>query len=93
MLRATAGAAIAVPMAALAIGPATAVAGTAAAGSAAAGRDDGGSTGPGSGSGPVMFCVPDAGSGQVSILHGTSEVVVTDHRLVARIMAAAAATV
>jgi hypothetical protein len=37
-----------------------------------------------------MFCVHDARTGEVSILHGTSEVVVTDHQLVARILSAAA---
>ena len=36
-----------------------------------------------------MFCVRDAARGEVSILHGTSEVVVTDRRLVAQIMKAA----
>jgi hypothetical protein len=41
------------------------------------------------GSGPVMFCVRDVASGEVSILHGSSEVVVTDRRLVAQIMKAA----
>ena len=38
---------------------------------------------------PVMFCVHDARRGEVSILHGTSEVVVHDRALVARIMSAA----
>lgn len=38
---------------------------------------------------PVMFCVHDADRGEVSILHGTSEVIVQDRRLVARIMKAA----
>lgn len=38
---------------------------------------------------PVMFCVHDAAQGEVSILHGTSEVIVQDRRLVARIMKAA----
>ena len=42
-----------------------------------------------SASGPVMFCVQDAARGEVSILHGTSEVIVTDRRLVAQIMKAA----
>jgi hypothetical protein len=40
--------------------------------------------------GPVMFCVHDAQRGEVSILHGTSEVIVTDRQLVARILSAAA---
>jgi hypothetical protein len=38
---------------------------------------------------PVMFCVHDARRGEVSILHGTSEVVVHDRDLVARILNAA----
>jgi len=38
---------------------------------------------------PVMFCVHDAARGEVSILHGSSEVIVTDRRLVAQIMKAA----
>ena len=38
-----------------------------------------------------MFCVHDAARGEVSILHGTAEVVVNDRRLVARIMRAARA--
>jgi hypothetical protein len=42
------------------------------------------------GTGPVMFCVRDVASGEVHILHGTSEVVVTDRTLVAQIMKAAA---
>jgi hypothetical protein len=41
--------------------------------------------------GPVMFCIHDAASGEVSILHGTSEVIVQDRRLVARILHAASA--
>ena len=40
-------------------------------------------------SGTVMFCVHDAARGEVSILHGTSEVIVQDRRLVAQIMKAA----
>jgi hypothetical protein len=40
-------------------------------------------------SGPVMFCVHDAERGEVSILHGTDEVIVTDRRLVDRIMSVA----
>lgn len=81
LLRASAGAAIvAVPMAALA-GP-----------SAQAAAPDADESDRGealSTTGPVMFCVQDAARGQVSILHGTSEVVVTDRRLVAQIMKAA----
>jgi hypothetical protein len=41
------------------------------------------------GVGPVMFCVHDAKRGEVSILHGTDEVVVRDRQLVARILRAA----
>jgi hypothetical protein len=40
---------------------------------------------------PVMFCVHDARRGEVSILHGTNEVVVRDPQLVSRIMSAAMA--
>ena len=83
MLRAAAGVAVAVPMAALAAGPANA--GTPAA--SGAGEE------PEAPAGPVMFCIHDADKGQVSILHGTNEVVVTDRQLVARILSAAAATV
>jgi hypothetical protein len=39
--------------------------------------------------GPVMFCIHDATRGEVSILHGTDEVIVTDRQLVARILQAA----
>ena len=39
--------------------------------------------------GPVMFSVLDARRGEVSILHGTSEVIVRDHQLVERIVLAA----
>ena len=81
LLRASAGAAmVAVPMAVLA-GPAA----RAAASDADADQDSVALTG----SGPVMFCVHDAARGEVSILHGTSEVIVTDRRLVAQIMKAA----
>ena len=38
---------------------------------------------------PVMFCVHDAKLGEVSILHGTDEVVVKDPQLVRRILHAA----
>jgi TAT (twin-arginine translocation) pathway signal sequence len=41
------------------------------------------------GAGPVMFCVHDAARGEVSIMHGADEVIVRDHRLVARVMDAA----
>ena len=81
LLRASAGAAIvAVPMAVLA-GPVARAATTDA-------DDDLDSTVLTS-SGPVMFCVHDAARGEVSILQGTSEVIVTDRRLVAQIMKAA----
>ena len=39
--------------------------------------------------GPVMFCIHDAQRGEVSILHGTDEVIVHDRQLVARIVQAA----
>ncbi len=39
---------------------------------------------------PVMFCVHDAKRGEVSILHGTNEVVVKDPQLVRRVLSAAA---
>lgn len=81
LLRASAGAAIvAVPMAVLA-GPA--------ARAAAPDLDADLDSIPLASSGPVMFCVQDAARGEVSILHGTSEVIVTDRRLVAQIMKAA----
>lgn len=38
---------------------------------------------------PVMFCIHDAKLGEVSILHGTDEVVVKDPQLVRRILNAA----
>jgi hypothetical protein len=38
--------------------------------------------------GPLMVCVHDAAGGNVSILHGTDEVVVKDRRLVAKIVRA-----
>ncbi len=37
-----------------------------------------------------MFCVHDAKLGEVSILHGTNEVVVKDPQLVRRVLSAAA---
>ena len=80
LLRASAGAAIvAVPMVALTAGPANA---------ATQDADDvlDLDSAP---SGPVMFCIHDAAKGEVTILHGTSEVIVQDRRLVARIMSAA----
>ena len=39
--------------------------------------------------GPVLFSVLDASRGEVSILHGTSDVIVRDRQLVERIMRAA----
>ena len=39
--------------------------------------------------GPVMFCVRDVQSGEVSILHGMQEVIVKDRQLVNRIVRAA----
>ena len=36
--------------------------------------------------GPLMVCIRDAEGGDVSILHGTEEVVVRDRRLVAKIV-------
>ena len=91
LLRATAGAAVgaavAVPMTALsgtaaAVEPAAAAVEPAAAAGFAAGSG-------GADIGPVMFCVHDAQRGEVSILHGTDEVVVTDRQLVTRILQAA----
>lgn len=83
LLRASAaGAAVAaVPMSVLAGTPASA---------ATRDADDTGTTDREStGNAPVMFCVHDAERGEVSILHGESEVIVSDRRLVAQIMKAA----
>jgi hypothetical protein len=83
-LRVSAGAAlVAVPMVALAAPGANAAAGVD--GSTDAQATDAQSIS----AGPVMFCIHDAARGEVSILHGTSEVIVTDRRLVGRILAAA----
>jgi hypothetical protein len=41
-----------------------------------------------SAAGPLMVCVHDADGGDVSILHGTEEIVVKDRRLVAKIVRA-----
>ncbi len=41
-----------------------------------------------SAAGPLMVCVHDAERGDVSILHGTEEIVVKDRRLVAKIVRA-----
>lgn len=92
ILRAGAGAAVAVPITVLAARVAAAdptgadvptSAGVAAPPtvSAAAGTPDR----------PVMFCVHDASAGEVSVLHGTNEVIVRDTGLVSRILAAVAA--
>ena len=83
LLRVAAGAAVAVPMAALGGG----VAGAAA--PRAAGDPRTAATTPPAVQGPVMFCVHDAQRGEVSILHGTDEVIVHDRELVARILRAA----
>ena len=85
LLRASAGAAVvAVPMAAIGSSAVAAAAaryeGALAAASEPAVVADG----------PVMFCVHDVRRGEVSILHGTEEVVVRDRQLVDRIMRAAA---
>jgi len=85
VLRATAGAAIAVPMAALGGGLAD---GAEPAGAAATGEQWSGDDRTAD-AGPVMFCIHDAQRGEVSILHGTDEVIVHDRQLVARILQAA----
>ncbi len=94
LLRASAGAAaVAVPMSAL---------GSHVAGAATAAERDPGTADAASASsagtgvdlvGPVIFSVLDAARGEVSILHGTSEVIVRDRQLVERIMRAARRTV
>ena len=93
LLRASAGvavgAAVAVPMTALS-GSAAAAELSAPSGFAglSGGTDSAGGIGS-VGVGPVMFCVHDAQRGEVSILHGTNEVIVTDRQLVNRILQAA----
>ena len=94
LLRASAGAAaVAVPMSALG----SQVAGAAAAPERDPGATDAAVAASATGGpdlvGPVMFSVLDAGRGEVSILHGTSEVIVRDRQLVERIMRAARRTV
>ena len=85
LLRASAGAAVvAVPMAALG-SSAVAAAATRYEGALAATSEP-----VAAADGPVMFCVHDARRGEVSILHGTDEVVVRDKQLVDRILRAAA---
>jgi hypothetical protein len=90
LLRATAGAAVG---AAVAV-PMTALSGTASAAeppepSEFSGLSGGAGGADSAGIGPVMFCVHDAQRGEVSILHGTNEVIVTDRQLVNRILHAA----
>jgi len=79
-LHLSAGAAAAVPVAV--ISGSTALAAGGAAGERFDGLDSVGDE-------AIMFCVHDARSGEVSILRGTSETVVRDRQLVARIMHAA----
>jgi hypothetical protein len=78
VLRASAGAAAAAPIAALGVDAA----------SAAPERDDFRLLDR-VGHQPVMFCIHDAKRGEVSILRGRKEVVVTDRRLVSRLLRAA----
>ena len=87
LLRATAGAAVG---AAVAV-PMTALSGSATAAEPSEPPEFRGLSGDagGSGAGPVMFCVHDAQRGEVSILHGTNEVIVSDRQLVTRILQAA----
>ena len=89
LLQASAGAAaVAVPMSALSAGGVAAAAAPQPA-SPIAVADEAALT-RGRLAGPVMFCVHDAATGEVSILHGADEVVVRDRQLVARILHAAA---
>ena len=78
VLRASAGAAAAAPIAALGVNAA----------SAAPERDDFRVLDR-VGHQPLMFCIHDAKRGEVSILRGRKEVVVTDRRLVSRLLRAA----
>jgi hypothetical protein len=87
LLRVSAGAAVAVPMAAL--GSTRASAGTRAAAAAGTGPTAATNVAASTADGPVMFCVHDAQRGEVSILHGSNEVIVRDRQLVARILTAA----
>lgn len=94
LLRASAGAAaVAVPMSVLSQGSSP-LAGAAAheASTDAASEPADHASSPVGLNGPVMFTILDARSGDVSILHGTSEVVVRDRQLVARILRAARRT-
>ena len=90
LLRASAGAAaVAVPMSALGSQVAGAAAAAERAPSTAGAASAAGATSGPDLVGPVMFSVLDARRGDVSILHGTSEVIVRDRQLVERIMHAA----
>ncbi len=91
LLRASAGAAaVAVPMSVLsrevagASGPPDAATDASTAPAAALGTSDHLAV-----TGPVIFSILDASAGEVSILHGSSEVIVHDPQLVARIVRAA----
>jgi hypothetical protein len=97
LLRASAGAAaVAVPMSLLAShGAGASAAAAAATGSVRANAAEGDTVQPAATvdvvdvAGPVMFSVRDARTGEVSILHGQSEVIVRDRQLVDRILRAA----
>lgn len=93
LIRASAGAAaIAVPISALSSssgGLAAAVAGRAAPDARGTTSAEGTADVDLAMQGPVMFCVHDVSKGEVSILHGTDEVVVHDRQLVNRIVRAA----
>jgi anti-sigma-K factor RskA len=80
VLRASAGAAAAVPVAALGAHAVAAAPQTEVEDLAILDR---------AGNQPVMFCIHDARRGEVSILRGRKEVVVTDRRLVGRLLRAA----
>jgi hypothetical protein len=92
LLRASAGAAaVAVPMSALAGGGFAAASSAPEAGGTATGLEHASSSDDVQldFNGPVMFCVRDVQSGEVSILHGMQEVIVKDRQLVNRIVRAA----
>lgn len=85
---------MAVPMSALSAGGFAAATGASqAGGAAAAGHDAAESVDDVQFDvrGPVIFSVRDVQSGEVSILHGMQEVIVTDRQLVNRIIRAAQA--
>jgi len=86
ILQAGAGAAVAVPMTLLATRTASMTSSGATVPSSA-----GISVGSVTAAEPVVFCVHDAATGEVSVLHGTNEVIVRDTGLVSRILAAVAA--